>query len=59
VLAALTGSINGYAKPLRIAMKRLPRIKGWVGGYGKLGVVITDEVWWKPKCTASNDWANG
>ena len=37
------------AKPLYIAMQRLPRANGWAGGYGKSGVVTTDEVWWKPK----------
>ena len=49
----------GYAKamPSRIAMRRSSHAGVWVEGYGKCGMVITGEASWRPRRTASNDWA--
>ena len=51
----------GYAKaqPLRTAMRRSPHASALDASYGRAGVGITGAAWWRPRCTASNDSANG
>lgn len=46
------------ATSLSIATQRSPHANGWDEGSGSTGVATTGEIWWKPRCIASNGWAS-
>lgn len=41
------------------ATKRCEPVTDWGAASGRSGAAITAEVWWRPRCTASNAWASG
>ena len=41
------------------ATKRCEPVTDWGAASGKSGAAITADVWWRPRCTASNAWASG
>lgn len=52
-------SLYAKAQPLRTVMRLSPHAGVWTEGYEKCGALITDAASWRPRCTASNDWASG